>query len=176
MSVQWIQQAINYVEAHLCEDIRYEDVAAQEFQATDLSVTDAAFKYGYESPESFSKAFSRFHGSTPRQAKQNGACWKTVIRCGRQGRRTMRCLSVWEPTETASARPGVSSTGNFSHRRGIRRQRMQTMKSITSRVRKGCSASCGFRLEERNPCFFVHLAGRKRAVLPKDISFFHKTS
>ncbi len=24
-------------------------------------------KYGYESPESFSKAFSRFHGSTPKQ-------------------------------------------------------------------------------------------------------------
>ena len=107
MSIQWIQQAINYMELHMCEDIHYEDVArhvhmsnynfhrtfsfvtgmtaneyirsrrltlaAQELQTTDISVIDAAFKYGYESPESFSKAFSRFHGSTPKQAKLNGA-------------------------------------------------------------------------------------------------------
>ena len=48
-------------------------LAAQELQTTNLSVIDAAYKYGYESPESFSKAFSRFHGSTPRQAKKPGA-------------------------------------------------------------------------------------------------------
>lgn len=48
-------------------------LAAQELQTTDISVIDAAYKYGYESPESFSKAFSRFHGSTPKQAKQKGA-------------------------------------------------------------------------------------------------------
>jgi len=48
-------------------------LAALEFQTTDLSVIDAAYKYGYETPESFSKAFSRFHGSTPKQAKAKGA-------------------------------------------------------------------------------------------------------
>ena len=48
-------------------------LAASELQTTDISVVDAAYKYGYESPESFSKAFSRFHGSTPKQAKQKGA-------------------------------------------------------------------------------------------------------
>lgn len=47
-------------------------LAAQELQTTDISVIDAAYKYGYESPESFSKAFSRFHGSTPKQAKRKG--------------------------------------------------------------------------------------------------------
>ena len=47
-------------------------LAAQELQTTDISVIDAAYKYGYESPESFSKAFLRFHGSTPKQAKQKG--------------------------------------------------------------------------------------------------------
>lgn len=107
MSIQLIQQAINYMEEHLYEDICYADVAksahmssynfhrtfsfiagmtaneyirkrrltlaARELQTTDLSVIDAAYKYGYESPESFSKAFSRFHGSTPKQAKQKGA-------------------------------------------------------------------------------------------------------
>lgn len=48
-------------------------LAAKELQTTDISVIDAAYKYGYDSPESFSKAFLRFHGSTPRQAKQKGA-------------------------------------------------------------------------------------------------------
>lgn len=47
-------------------------LAAQELQETDISVIDAAFKYGYETPESFSKAFSRFHGVTPKQAKSKG--------------------------------------------------------------------------------------------------------
>ena len=48
-------------------------LAAQDLQTTDISVIDVAYKYGYESPESFSKAFTRFHGSTPKQAKQKGA-------------------------------------------------------------------------------------------------------
>ena len=48
-------------------------LAALELQTTDISVLDAAYKYGYETPESFSKAFSRFHGSTPKQARQKGA-------------------------------------------------------------------------------------------------------
>lgn len=47
-------------------------LAAKELQTTDISVIDAAYKYGYESPESFSKAFSRFHGATPKQAKRKG--------------------------------------------------------------------------------------------------------
>ena len=47
-------------------------LAAQELQTTEISVIDASYKYGYESPESFSKAFSKFHGSTPKQAKRKG--------------------------------------------------------------------------------------------------------
>lgn len=48
-------------------------LAARELQTTDISVTDVAYRYGYEPPESFSKAFFRFHGSTPKQAKRHGA-------------------------------------------------------------------------------------------------------
>lgn len=47
-------------------------LAGQELQTTNISVIDAAYKYGYETPESFSKAFSRFHGVTPKQAKLKG--------------------------------------------------------------------------------------------------------
>ena len=48
-------------------------LAGQELQQTEISVIDAAYKYGYETPESFSKAFSRFHGVSPRQARHKGA-------------------------------------------------------------------------------------------------------
>lgn len=47
-------------------------LAGQELQTTNILVIDAAYKYGYDTPESFSKAFSRFHGVTPRQAKRKG--------------------------------------------------------------------------------------------------------
>lgn len=107
MALHLIQEAINYIEERILDDITYADVAsgvglsgydfhrmfsfvtgmtateyirrrrltlaALDLQSSGISVIDAAFKYGYESPESFSKAFSRFHGSTPRQAKRKGA-------------------------------------------------------------------------------------------------------
>ena len=108
--MEWIRQlqdAVDYMEAHLLENVNYEDAARSvflsaysfhrsfsmlagltpteyirrrrlslagcELQDTDITVLDAALKYGYETPESFSKAFSRFHGITPKQAKQSGA-------------------------------------------------------------------------------------------------------
>jgi AraC family transcriptional regulator len=37
-------------------------------------------KYGYETPESFSKAFKRFHNVTPAQAKRNGVNLKSYHR------------------------------------------------------------------------------------------------
>lgn len=48
-------------------------LAGQALQTTDILVIDAAYRYGYDTPESFSKAFSRFHGVTPKQAKHKGA-------------------------------------------------------------------------------------------------------
>jgi AraC family transcriptional regulator len=36
-----------------------------------LKVIDIAYKYGYETPESFTKAFTRFHSVSPIQAKHN---------------------------------------------------------------------------------------------------------
>ncbi|MGN0902059.1 MAG: helix-turn-helix domain-containing protein, partial [Succinivibrio sp.] len=45
-------------------------LAALDLIATSASVTDLAFKYGYETTESFSRAFSRFHGDTPLNFKK----------------------------------------------------------------------------------------------------------
>ena len=47
--------------------------AAQELAGTDEKVIDIAVKYGYDSPDSFAKAFQRFHGITPSQARESGA-------------------------------------------------------------------------------------------------------
>ena len=48
-------------------------LAAQELSVSDIRVIDAAVKYGYDSPDSFTKAFQRFHGITPSQAREPGA-------------------------------------------------------------------------------------------------------
>ena len=47
--------------------------AAQELACSDSKVIDIALKYGYDSPDSFAKAFQRFHGITPTQARESGA-------------------------------------------------------------------------------------------------------
>ncbi|MBR4163176.1 MAG: AraC family transcriptional regulator [Solobacterium sp.] len=47
-------------------------LAALDLKQTDDKVIDIALRYGYETPESFTKAFSRFHGTTPSQVR-NGA-------------------------------------------------------------------------------------------------------
>ena len=48
-------------------------LAAQELSATDAKVIDLAMKYGYDSPDSFARAFQRFHGISPSQARHAGA-------------------------------------------------------------------------------------------------------
>lgn len=43
-------------------------------------VIDIAYKYGYDTPESFAKAFLKFHGITPSQARSSGANLKSFSR------------------------------------------------------------------------------------------------
>lgn len=109
-----IQNAINYIEDHLTEEIDYEAVARESFSSsyhfqrvfsilsgytlgeyirsrrlslagTELAtgkdkVIDIAAKYGYESPDAFAKAFQKFHGITPSQARSSGAVLKNFSR------------------------------------------------------------------------------------------------
>lgn len=46
-------------------------LAAGELAAGSAKVIDVAMKYGYDSPDSFTKAFSRFHGVTPKEVQRN---------------------------------------------------------------------------------------------------------
>lgn len=59
--------------------IRYRrlTLAGNELSKTNKKVIDVAFEYGYESPESFSRAFLKFHGITPSEAKKDGSKLKS---------------------------------------------------------------------------------------------------
>lgn len=48
-------------------------LAGREIIETDLKISELALKYGYETPESFTKAFTRFHGVAPKTARADGA-------------------------------------------------------------------------------------------------------
>ena len=47
-------------------------LAGEELSKGDAKIIDIAIKYGYDSPESFSRAFTRFHGIAPSAAKHGG--------------------------------------------------------------------------------------------------------
>lgn len=47
-------------------------LAGKELHHTQAKVIDISMKYGYESPDSFTKAFTRFHGVTPAAARGSG--------------------------------------------------------------------------------------------------------
>lgn len=47
--------------------------AGEELLTTEAKVIDIGAKYGYESPDSFARAFHRFHGLSPSAARKSGA-------------------------------------------------------------------------------------------------------
>lgn len=52
-------------------------LAGGELAATDMKMIDVAMKYGYESPDSFTKAFTRFHGVSPAMVRKDDVMIKT---------------------------------------------------------------------------------------------------
>ena len=52
-------------------------LAGSELMATDEKIIDIALKYGYHSPDSFTKSFTRFHGATPTAVRKEGAMIKS---------------------------------------------------------------------------------------------------
>jgi len=51
-------------------------LAGQELLVNDITVMELAMKYGYDSPDSFTKAFTRFHGHSPSIVRRD----KTMIK------------------------------------------------------------------------------------------------
>ena len=102
-----LQNAIDYIEENLCEELEISKIAAraylspfyfqrifnascgftvgeyirnrclscaaEELSRSDVKVIDVALKYGYDSPDSFARAFAKFHGISPSTAKEKGA-------------------------------------------------------------------------------------------------------
>ena len=52
-------------------------LAGSELLSTGSRITDIALKYGYDSPDSFTRAFTRFHGVTPTAVRRDGAMLKS---------------------------------------------------------------------------------------------------
>jgi len=52
-------------------------MAGNELASSSLRVIDVALKYGYDTPESFSRAFVRFHGVLPSQVKHGAVALKS---------------------------------------------------------------------------------------------------
>ena len=109
-----IQRAIDYVEAHLDEELDYDEiarrsasspfhfqrvfsilcgytlaeyvrfrrlsVAGMKLASGKAKVIDVALECGYDSPDSFAKAFRAFHGITPSLARGNGAVLRSFSR------------------------------------------------------------------------------------------------
>ena len=53
------------------------DLAGNDLAVGEERVIDIALKYGYDSPDSFAKAFTRFHGITPSRVKKEGVLLRT---------------------------------------------------------------------------------------------------
>ncbi len=54
-------------------------LASQELQTTNIKVIDLCYKYGYDSPTSFNRAFKAFHDVPPRDAKAKGCNLKSFL-------------------------------------------------------------------------------------------------
>ena len=68
-------------------------LAGSEWLSSDIKVVDLALKYGYDSPDAFTRAFTRFHGSTPTEVRSGRASLKSFaplhIRLSLEGGTTM---------------------------------------------------------------------------------------
>ena len=51
-------------------------LAGEELLTSDVTIMELAMKYGYDSPDSFTKAFTRFHGHSPSIVRKN----KTMLK------------------------------------------------------------------------------------------------
>lgn len=55
-------------------------LAGSELASTDEKIIDIAMKYGYDTPEGFTRAFTRFHGTSPNNIRKNGAVLRSFAR------------------------------------------------------------------------------------------------
>ncbi len=90
--------------------------AAAQLLASDTKIIDIAVKYGYDSPDSFTKAFTRFHGVTPSMARKKEVTLKSFaplkINLSIEGGAQMDYKIVQKDSFTVS---GVLKTCGYEH-------------------------------------------------------------
>lgn len=60
--------------------LRRLSLAGAELVSSKEKVIDVALKYGYDSPDSFAKAFQKFHGITPSETRTNSKMLRSFSR------------------------------------------------------------------------------------------------
>lgn len=79
-------------------------LAGRDLQLNGSKVIDVAMKYGYDSPDSFTKAFTRFHGITPIAAKNGEGLLNNFLPLKMQftmkGGFEMNCKLIKKPSFT----------------------------------------------------------------------------
>lgn len=79
-------------------------LAGSELAGGKIKVIEAAMKYGYDSPDSFTKAFTKFHGLTPSAAREPGAKLKSfsrlTVKLSLEGGNTMNYRMETKPAFT----------------------------------------------------------------------------
>lgn len=53
-------------------------LAAKDIMSSKMKIIDIAYKYGYETPEAFTKAFKKLHGISPSAARKEGKNLKAI--------------------------------------------------------------------------------------------------
>lgn len=83
-------------------------LAGREVILTDRKIIDIAMDYGYDSPDSFTRAFTRFHGITPAAARKAGGGLRPFaplkLKISLEGGSIMDCKIVKKPEFTVLCR------------------------------------------------------------------------
>lgn len=53
-------------------------LAVKDIMASQMKIIDISYKYGYETPEAFTKAFKKLHGISPTAARKEGKILKAI--------------------------------------------------------------------------------------------------
>ncbi len=75
-SFDFFQKVFSYIKGiSFSEYVRYRKLtlAGYDLKSTNLKIVEISFKYGYDSPTSFTKAFQLFHGISPKKARDEDA-------------------------------------------------------------------------------------------------------
>lgn len=110
-------------------------LAGEELIKTQTKVIDIALKYGYESPDSFTKAFQKFHGITPSAAKSGGnlkSFSRLVLKISLEGGTTMNYR--------IEEKPEMILTGYKAHFSGVpfgdERKKQEENLFVTTRAKQ----------------------------------------